>query len=174
MWNLYELPRLGLDCNTVNTDKRPVKIAIGGAGYHASVVHPSTITRLLKISKAHEMIYVTAIPFPKLAILSLYFRLLSSRRSHYYLYLTGFIVFVSWLLCVVAIFANCRPFAYFWDTRLHGHCSTDARTVWRVYNIPNIVTDVMLIIAPVPVLWRLRVSMGTKIGVFLTFFIGTV
>ncbi|KAF2183416.1 hypothetical protein K469DRAFT_583387 [Zopfia rhizophila CBS 207.26] len=150
-----------------------LKITIGGAGYHAKTLHLSTIRLMLKLIKAHEIIYVMAIPFPKLAILCLYFRLFTSKISHVILYLTGFVIVATCLFGVVAFFANCRPFASFWDRKIPGHCTMDVMTVYRYYSVPNIFTDVVMLLMPIPALWNQQISWLTKIGVFITFLTST-
>ncbi|KAF2466939.1 uncharacterized protein BDR25DRAFT_292634 [Lindgomyces ingoldianus] len=151
-----------------------VHITVGGAGYHADTLHPATVRTMLKIMRAHEIIYSLSIPFPKLAILCLYFRLFTSKISHYILYTTGFLILATFVFAFVSIFANCRPFQYYWDKRIQGHCTMDVVTVFRFYSIPNICTDITLLILPIPALWNLHVGMWTKIGLFMTFLISSI
>ncbi|KAF2266750.1 hypothetical protein CC78DRAFT_458854 [Lojkania enalia] len=146
-----------------------IKITVAGAGYHVADLRPETIQRMLQLIKAHEVVYVLAIPLPKLAVLCLYFRLFTSKLSHAILYLTGTVVVVTCLFGFISSFANCKPFHAFWDRRVQVQCLMDPMLVFRYYSIPNIATDVIMLAIPLPSLWKLQVGWMTKIGVFLTF-----
>ncbi|KAF2872721.1 hypothetical protein BDV95DRAFT_395790 [Massariosphaeria phaeospora] len=150
-----------------------LKITIGGAGVHAKSLDPKTIRTMLQLVKAHEIIYVLSIPFPKLAIMCLYFRLFTSKFAHCVLYMTGFIVVGAFLFGLVAPLANCRPFHSFWDRKVPMTCTMDIMAAFRYYSIPNIATDVAMVIIPIPAVWKLHVGLLTKLGVLLTFLIMT-
>jgi hypothetical protein len=128
---------------------------------------------MLLLIKAHEVVYVLSIPLPKLAMLCLYFRLFTTKTAHYLLYATGLIVITTCLFGFISAFANCRPLSAFWDNPQHAHCTMDTMTAFRYYSIPNIVTDVIMLIIPGPALWKLNVGTLVKVGVILTFFVST-
>jgi len=128
---------------------------------------------MLQLVKAHEVIYVLSIPFPKLAILCLYLRLFTARLSRTILYATALTVIATAVFGFIATFSNCRPFNAFWNVSVEAKCTMDVMTAFRFYSIPNIVTDVVMIILPLPALYRLNVSTLAKVGVSLTFFICT-
>lgn len=140
---------------------------------HAHTLQPETIRHMLQLIKAHELVYVFAIPFPKLAILCLYLRLFTAKLSTSILYATGIVIIGTALFGFVSAFSNCRPFHAFWDRSVQAQCSMDVMTVFRFYSIPNIVTDVVLLIIPIPALYRLKVSKLAKVGVVLTFVVST-
>jgi hypothetical protein len=146
---------------------------MGGAGYHAQSLPSMTVEIMLQLVKVHEVIYVLSIPFPKLAILCLYLRLFTTRISKAVLYATGSIVIATALFGIVAIFFNCRPLNAFWNHSIQAKCTMDVMTTFRFYSIPNIATDVVMIVLPVPALYKLNVSTLAKVGVGLTFFICT-
>lgn len=128
---------------------------------------------MLQLIKAHEVIYVLSIPFPKLAILCLYLRLFTARLSRMILYVTGLIIIATALFGFLATFANCRPFHAFWDRSVPQSCTMNPMAAFRYYSIPNIVTDVVILTLPLPALWRLQVSILSKVGVGFTFFVST-
>jgi hypothetical protein len=128
---------------------------------------------MLQLIKAHEVIYVLSMPFPKLAILCLYLRLFTARLSRTILYVTALIIVATAVFGFVATFSNCRPFHAFWDLSIEATCTMDVMTTFRFYSIPNIVTDAAMILLPIPALYRLNVSMLAKVGVGFTFFICT-
>ncbi|KAF2117918.1 hypothetical protein BDV96DRAFT_406243 [Lophiotrema nucula] len=129
---------------------------------------------MLKLVKAHELVYVLSIPYPKLAIMCLYFRIFRSQLVKALLYLTGLVVLATCLFGVIAAFANCRPFSAFWNPGAPRHCTMDTMTAFRYYSIPNIVTDVVMLIVPIPTLWRLQMDLLVKIGIFVTFLLSAI
>jgi hypothetical protein len=146
---------------------------MGGAGYHIQTLSPKKIETMLRLVKVHEVIYVLSIPFPKLAILCLYLRLFTARLSKAILYATGLIIIATALFGFIAIFFNCRPLSAFWNHSIHAKCTMDVMTAFRFYSVPNIVTDAVMIVLPIPALCRLNVSTLAKVGVAFTFFICT-
>lgn len=146
---------------------------IGGAGRHVHTVRPRTVQRMLKLIKAHEVIYVLSVPFPKLAILCLYFRLFTEKAARYVLYATGLAIVGTSVFGATLVFANCRPFASFWDTTRTLQCAMDRMTAMRFYSIPNIITDAALVLIPLPALFRLHGGRWERLGVGLTFIVST-
>jgi hypothetical protein len=146
---------------------------MGGAGRHVQDVRPQTIQRMLKLVKAHEFIYVLSVPFPKLAILCLYFRLFNGKAARYMLYATGLAIIGTSVFGLISAFTNCRPFASFWDISHPRRCSIDPTAAMRFYSIPNIVTDAALLLIPLPALFKLHGGRWERLGVGLTFIVST-
>lgn len=136
-------------------------------------MRPETVQRMLKLIKAHEFIYVLSVPFPKLAILCLYFRLFNEKAAKFILYATGLVIVGTSVFGVVSIFTNCRPFAAFWDLTHPAQCTMDPTLALRFYSVPNIATDAALLLIPLPALFRLNSSLWSRVGVGLTFIVST-
>lgn len=128
---------------------------------------------MLKLVKAHEFVYVLSVPFPKLAILCLYFRLFNQKFAKWVMHATGLAIIGTAIFGLVAIFANCRPFNAFWENPQAQHCTMKPTTAMRFYSVPNIVTDAALLFIPLPALFRLNGDIWRKIGVGLTFVVST-
>lgn len=150
-----------------------VKVTIGGAGYPANTLPHRTVRRMFQLSKAHEVVYVLSIPFPKLTILCLYLRLFTARLSKAILYAAGVTIIVTALFFFIAIFSNCRPFNAFWNQSIQPTCTMDVMSAFRFYSVPNIATDVVILILPIPALLRLNVGTLAKVGVGFTFLMCT-
>ncbi|PSN64099.1 hypothetical protein BS50DRAFT_500190 [Corynespora cassiicola Philippines] len=146
---------------------------IGGTGFHASTLAPETVRTHLQLVKAHELVYNMSLPFPKLAIICLYFRLFKSKAAHWVLYITGGIIVAQCLAGTTMCLINCRPFYAFWDRSVESRCFLDQMSAFRYYSIPNIATDAAVMLIPLPTLWRLQVSVLAKLGVAVTFLMCT-
>ncbi|KAF1967602.1 hypothetical protein BU23DRAFT_573078 [Bimuria novae-zelandiae CBS 107.79] len=151
-----------------------LKLTLGGAGRHVHTLRPQTVQRMLKLIKAHEFVYVLSVPFPKLAMLCLYFRLFNGKLAKFILYATGLVIVGTSTFGVIGAFTNCRPFVRFWDTTHPAHCTMDPMTAMRFYSAPNIATDAALLLIPLPALFKLNGDLWRKIGVGLTFLVSTV
>ncbi|KAL8747133.1 MAG: hypothetical protein Q9190_000956 [Brigantiaea leucoxantha] len=124
-----------------------------------------------KVVIATEVLYNPAIACVKFSFLLLYRRVFPGRNFHIVLWLIGTIVFVySWIIVLTAIF-QCRPIQAAWDITI-----TDAKCIKFnvevvIFAVFNVITDVAILILPIPVLWKLQIPMSKKIqlmGVFLT------
>lgn len=69
----------------------------------------------------------------------------------------------------MAIF-SCIPIDLFWDKEKSGTCIKQADHFLAVA-IPNVVTDVVIIFIPIPILWNLKMSISNKIGLIGIFLI---
>ncbi|KAI1812313.1 hypothetical protein GGS20DRAFT_587604 [Poronia punctata] len=79
---------------------------------------------------------------------------------------------VIFYITIVIIGTNaCHPFAKFWDKTLRGHCK-DKGTLDLVTAPVGFVSDVLILILPHGIIWRLHMSMRQKMGIALIFTIG--
>jgi hypothetical protein len=144
---------------------------LGGAGRRAADQDLETLVRLAKLFKAEEMIYISSVMLPKLVVLSLYIRLFMDpvRRLSY---LTGAFVIASFLAGLLTWGFACQPFAFNWNkTIVGGHC-INSHKQYAYFSIPNLVSDVAIILLPLHPLWNLQVPRSTKIGLLFTFLLG--
>ena len=92
-------------------------------------------------------------------------------------WITG-IVLVVWSVVTIlmAIFA-CRPVSASWNLKLYMDprtvCKPKAYDVLNIYGFCNVVTDVLLIFMPVPLIWNMQTNRRKKIGVVLVFATGS-
>jgi hypothetical protein len=66
---------------------------------------------------------------------------------------------------LVASLTACRPLRAYWDTELalQAQCIDDqARTL--AFTISNLVTDVMILILPIPTFWRLKLPIRERLA----------
>ncbi len=79
---------------------------------------------------------------------------------------------IAWWIAInlLATF-NCIPVDKYWKPKLSGTC-TDTYEGFLAAAIPNFVTDVFLLLLPLPMLWRLHISWRSKIGLIFVFSCG--
>lgn len=79
---------------------------------------------------------------------------------------------IGWWIAInfVATF-NCIPVEKYWKPKLSGTCISTYDGFLGA-SIPNLVTDVFLLLLPLPMLWTLQISWRSKIGLILVFICG--
>ena len=65
----------------------------------------------------------------------------------------------------------CRPFAYFWDKSVRGVCGNEVIT-YLTAGIFNLLVDVIIVVLPMPMLWRLQLPWTKKLALTGIFGLG--
>lgn len=125
----------------------------------------------LYVARIH---YGVAICMAKLAILCLYRRIFSGHpRSPFNLavvMLSVLLVFY-YVATVIAKIWECTPRSRAWDQSIPGHC-IDVLMLVNVDGIFNAVTDFIMVIMPLQVVWNLNMKVTKKVYVVLAFTFG--
>ena len=148
-----------------------------GVGRHTlwlCVKWPMALIMYAKLQIPFTILQAFAIAFAKLAILYMFLRIFVQPIYRWATYglmgiVVGTCIAVTILTCTV-----CTPIQYLWEPQLHpdGHC-IDINAFWRWGSFPQIVTDVAILILPLPALWQLNLPRKDRIGVIVTFCIGS-
>ncbi|KAK7186530.1 hypothetical protein DPSP01_002039 [Paraphaeosphaeria sporulosa] len=146
-------------------------VRLGGMGRHVLTLNAEEILMLGKVFKAEEMIYLASVMFPKLAALSLYIRLFMNpvRRLSY---IVGAFVVCSFLAGWLTWAFSCRPFAFNWNKTIPGGHCINTNMSYTYFSIPNLLSDLALILLPLHPLWKLNVARSQRIGLLVTFVLG--
>ncbi|KAF2107409.1 hypothetical protein BDV96DRAFT_506119 [Lophiotrema nucula] len=152
-------------------------VKIGGAGHHMPALEPSTIQTLFKLLTAHQIICPLTTSLTKLGILVLFNQILS-RTSQLYkraIQVTFVLVLLTAIVQVLIPFGNCKPFAFNWNKTIEGgSCAFNDLALWRYLTIPNVITTIMMVVIPLPAMYRLQVSTATKAALYLVFSVAIV
>lgn len=107
----------------------------------------------------------------KLSILTFYYRIFVTplfRR----IVLATITFIILWVLTITVILAlQCRPIERFWNPIVPGTCFNLVAFSYFT-NITNLVTDVWIFLLPVPLILRLHISGGRKLGLCVVFMVG--
>ncbi|KAL8788355.1 MAG: hypothetical protein Q9213_001752 [Squamulea squamosa] len=131
---------------------------------------------LMAIQYAYEFFWSAAMACIKLSILLFYRRLFprentSARWRVCHLALC----IASVALGVISIFGvafQCTPVAFLWDRTIPGGHCINFTALARFTNIANMVTDILILIMPIPIVWNLHLDRSKKIGVCGLFLLG--
>ncbi|KAL4923135.1 putative integral membrane protein Pth11-like [Aspergillus undulatus] len=141
-----------------------------GLGKHVWVVPMNKITRVNQTHFAYVLIYVWAIPLIKLSIITFYRRIFGMTRI---MWLCTFLTLGYFVSCTIAFSACCRPPSYYWTQYAEpggGHCLFDLYPFYIGNAAANVATDLLILVVPIPLVWRLqmrRVQKWLISGVFL-------
>ncbi|KAF9885039.1 hypothetical protein FE257_000770 [Aspergillus nanangensis] len=115
--------------------------------------------------------YNMSLTLTKAAIVFLYLRLFPTAKFIVAARVILAVIILYGLWTVISAFLNCLPVNYFWDTSVDGHCIPKA-FLWWFNAAMNILTDISILVLPIPVVSRLRLPFRQKIAVLFIFATG--
>ena len=119
------------------------------------------------------MVYLPAVVLPKLAILVLYLRIFTKRQDRIACWVVGAFMIANLVGTMVAGFLMCIPLKFLWNrTIAGGHC-ININAWYRWSSLMNISTDLVMLVLPLPVVWKIQSSKKIKIGLTFTFATGS-
>ena len=148
----------------------------GGVGHRLlwNCVHqPHVFVTFAKLQVSNTVVLAVAIALAKLVILNLFLRIFVQRPYRIATFVVMGVQVASMIMVVVVACTQCTPLAFAWEPQKHpnGHC-IDKNKFWRWGNFPQIVTDVAILVLPLPALWALQLSKRDRLGVIVTFCTG--
>ncbi|KAF2805106.1 uncharacterized protein BDZ99DRAFT_450637 [Mytilinidion resinicola] len=154
-----------------------VLIPLAGVGRHLAanyIYHPEKLEAWRKGIFACVWLWALAVCLPKLSILGFYLRFFQRRVERMVTYSLMFIVGATFIATGVATTFQCSPVAFQWDKTIpNGRCF-NVLAFYRWMSFPNILTDAVILVLPLPMIWRLHTSTNTKIGIMMMFMTGSV
>lgn len=120
------------------------------------------------------IVYVLSIALSKCSILLLYVRVFttSKRAFTFTAYLVGFIIIATAIANTFVAVLQCKPQAFAWNKSIKGGTCIDLIAWARYIAIPNVVTGAVMLVMPLPIVWRLNVSFAAKVALTATFLHG--
>ncbi|WWC63015.1 uncharacterized protein I303_105613 [Kwoniella dejecticola CBS 10117] len=152
-----------------------------GLGKVGVDIHPDWIGPLRKATYTFTVFYNPATMTIKLAILLLYRRMSEVQPwFRYGTYATMLIVTLAGTVCTFIAIFQCRPISAAWATGTLGDTDaddTDAQCIDVIAlflsSAPvNILTDLAILLLPLPILTSLRMEMRQKVALIATFLVG--
>ncbi|PYH87956.1 putative integral membrane protein [Aspergillus ellipticus CBS 707.79] len=132
------------------------------------------IVELSKIEMPLQPLWVLSLACSKVSILLLYFRIFPVpwvlRSSQ-----ITIVIIICWAIATtLAAFLNCRPFAFNWDRSIPGGKCGDRVKSFTVMGVINLVTDLVVLVIPMPLLYRLQMAQYKKVTLMIVFGLGAV
>ena len=140
------------------------------------VQSPHLSNRTLKsaqYSYGSEITYCLVITGIKSSILCMYLRLFSVNKAFARAVYAFLVVVVGWgIATLLSTIFQCTPISAAWDPSItNGHCLVYPS--WFIgTSIPSILIDFGILILPIPMIWRLKLSTEKKAGLTSIFLLG--
>lgn len=121
---------------------------------------------------AIQILWACSLTLVKASILFFYLRIFDVPSFRLASKLTaGFII--CWALAVILCgFLMCRPFAYSWNQTIpNGTCGNQILS-YIITGALNLVTDIIVLLLPMPHLWKLHLPLARRLVLMATFMVG--
>ncbi|KAG5943477.1 hypothetical protein E4U59_000348 [Claviceps monticola] len=142
-----------------------------GMGIHADKVDPSQIVMMAKWLVVAEVLYAWNLGWTKISLLLMYYRIFRHTYFKKMAWVVGAFVW-AWIICITFLFIFiCVPVQKLWTPQLPGHCINQVGT-WIANAASTILTDLLILIMPMPEIWTLQLRRPEKIGLTLAFGLG--
>ncbi|KAI1821503.1 hypothetical protein F4861DRAFT_518656, partial [Xylaria intraflava] len=148
-----------------------------GVGYHVTYLEatsPEKVPLFLKYLVAESVWYLATIWIAKASICMLYRRLFPGRVVYVLLWTIIAIVIATSIATVIALLAACTPFSANWgspEVQATQCINKEPIFVWGT--LPNVITDAVMLVLPLPIVWNLQMAVNLKIALTGTFVIGS-
>ncbi|KAI9754379.1 MAG: hypothetical protein M1815_005680 [Lichina confinis] len=149
-----------------------------GFGKHALAIGLRNVKINVKTPRASQIILAFEVLLT-ICIFSIKFALLLFYRHTFPIRKFQLAVYGAMVLNVTMAVAislgyllQCRPISYMWDRSIKGSCF-DIRLYLRITIILNLFTDFTVLLMPLPLVWRLQMTVGRKISISVMFLLGT-
>lgn len=128
---------------------------------------------LHKYSYGLSICYPFATALPKLSILFMYRKIfnihVAVRRITDVMIAFLVVNCIAWFVPTAAV---CRPITDYWSVNPDRNC-IDTTVFGTWISFPHIITDLVILILPLPVLWNTQLKLAKKIGLIITFIAGS-
>ncbi|KAI9370026.1 hypothetical protein BJX61DRAFT_545024 [Aspergillus egyptiacus] len=142
-------------------------------GIHLWDLTPHMRTGYRKTALAFWVIFTAGLAFTKFALLMLYGTLFRSTGLRtFILSLTAATIAAYTIAFALALLFVCRPIRQAWDGSIPGSCY-ERGNIHVATTIANLISDIILILIPIPMVRELRLPTLQKIGVMLMFGVGS-
>ncbi|KAI9836860.1 MAG: hypothetical protein M1819_001025 [Sarea resinae] len=144
-----------------------------GLGKHQLAVTMPEFIQMRKVSFSFQLIYSTTLLLTKFSILLMYRRIFEIPAVIRALYLTGVFIFMWWIAVMLVAFFQCSPISAAWEIEDFSKIKCIDRVGFYIgAAVPNIATDLALLIFPLPVVWSIQIPRMQKILLSMIFLLG--
>lgn len=145
-----------------------IKYKVGnyGGGYHIGDLTDAQIIQFKKFCYIATLLYCPMALFVKIALLSILTRIFAPYRTKvWFIY-----IFLACLCCYYAVAfiikaRMCDPIPMYWLGRLPGGSCLDQTAALIADSVISVVSDLIILILPLPLTWSLQMSRDRKLRV---------
>ena len=118
----------------------------------------------LKIVYINDIFYALTLPTVKFSLLCMYWKIFNRVAAFRYAAITVGIIVFCWMVGTLftQIF-NCNPIQGAWNVEIGATC-IDPVKFYHGNAISNLLTDVIILLLPMPLVWRLQMTFKRKVA----------
>ena len=124
-----------------------------------------------KTSFAENFPWTASVTCFRLSILALYTEIFTKRSFIRSATVVQSLVVLWFAASIVAFLLDCRSIRKRWDKDVPGKCG-NATVEWLSFAGVHMVFDLVSVLLPLPIIWRLQMPTRKKFGVSMTFALG--
>ncbi|CAI6341387.1 unnamed protein product [Periconia digitata] len=159
-----------LHTGTVHDYRAPA----GLIGIHTWELTGHQLNKISKITLITTVLYSPGTAFAKMSFLCFYLNLNPAQGFRIGVYITMFVVIGSCVGIDVSLLAACTPFAKNFDVTIKEGKCINKGALYIATAILNIVTDVMVLCLPIPMVLGLQMARSRKMMLILMFSLGSI
>ncbi|KPM40576.1 hypothetical protein AK830_g6011 [Neonectria ditissima] len=150
-----------------------VSVAQGGMCAHSWEMSLAHYERYSLISYIAAPVYMLCNGFTKLSLLTFYLHLSPQKWFRVAVWCSIAIVAVYTVVITFMMFFVCNPPRKAFDFKVQGGKCTDAAILYMATAVSNIITDGILFVLPIRMVYKLHMPTAQKIGAIVVFGIGS-
>lgn len=142
-----------------------------GMGLHVDKVGLEGAVLMAKFLLIAEILYVYNLVWTKISFLLMYYRIFHFPFFKRWAYAIGAFVII-WVITITFLFIFiCVPVQKLWYPQLPGRCINQVGT-WIANATSTILTDLVILVLPIPQIWKLQLKKFEKVALTFTFCLG--
>ena len=143
-----------------------------GLGKHIDQVPSSRHSELALHLFIFNPLYNTALTLVKMSVLCFYIRVFQTVFVYkIFFWIAGALVLSWWVIFTFLSLFECTPVHKTWEPQTLGSCISHNR-IFLGTAILNILIDFLLLVLPMPMIWRLQLNTGRKVALLGVFAAG--
>ncbi|MCJ1396616.1 hypothetical protein MMC18_009507 [Xylographa bjoerkii] len=140
-------------------------------GMHLQLADLDNLRSFLLALYVFTICYSIGLALIKFSILAFLFRVFHVPTFKLPLSITAAIITLTTVASLFTAIFSCHPIYGFWDLETPSTC-VDPLKFYFAQAIPSIITDIILLILPLPLVWKLKITNSQKWGVSAVFLLG--
>lgn len=146
-----------------------------GLGKHITRVSPPDLEKGLLTLWIVLWLYFTGLWLSKLSAIAFYARIfgLGNKNKKYRAALWVVVGLLNvWMIgLILSLLLQCRPLHKSWERKIPGECY-DYYLWWLSSTLSNFLLDMIVLLLPLPMLWRLQIDRSKKKYIYCVFITG--
>ncbi|KAF1920475.1 hypothetical protein BDU57DRAFT_16106 [Ampelomyces quisqualis] len=137
-------------------------------------VDPNKMTEHFKGVMISEVLHPAAVALPKLLVVLLYLPILTNKYERVMAKALIALISATWFSYTLAAVFQCQPYSFNWDKPAANRKCFNVQGYANISSVPNIITDLTVLILPLRTIWILKLSVGRRVGLLIIFLAGSV